>query len=172
MKKVKQEINKAYGIPEVVARIAEESDNLTVREKWDELTTLVHLVHKNKVLKARQQAGDMEKTFDEVEHRLRLLKGASRGVTLDLESSIDIDTDDRGFMSSGGYPNVTYSFGNNETFDEPDPSNQLTLTFPEKEDKNQLSLSFPEDTEKYIEEHTLSTPLSEYEAIEKLNEDD
>ena len=26
--------------------------------------------------------------------------------------------------------------------------------------------------EKYIEEHTLSTPLSEYEAIEKLNEDD
>ena len=173
VKKVKQEINKAYGIPEVVARIAEESDNLTVREKWDELTTLVHLVHKNKVLKARQQAGDMEKTFDEVEHRLRLLKGASRGVTLDLESNIDIDTDDRGFMSSGGYPNVTYSFANDENHWEPDLENQLTLTFPEKEkDKNQLSLPFPEDTEKYIEEHTLSTPLSEYEAIEKLYEDD
>ena len=28
------------------------------------------------------------------------------------------------------------------------------------------------DVEKYIEENTLSTPLSEYEAIEKLNDDE
>ena len=77
VKKVKQEINKAYGIPEVVARIAEESDNQTVREKWDELTTIVHLVHKDKVLKKRQEANDLSKTFDEIEHRLRLIKNAS-----------------------------------------------------------------------------------------------
>jgi hypothetical protein len=168
VKKVKQEVNKAYGIPEVVARIAEESDNQTVREKWDELTTIVHLVHKDKVLKKRQEANDLSKTFDEIEHRLRLVKNATKGHGIDFES-YDVDKD---FISSGSYPNVSYSFGSANDI-EYDPSNQLSITFPEKEeDKNQLSLPFPEDVEKYIEEHTLSTPLSEYEAIEKLNEDD
>ena len=170
VKKVKQEVNIAYGIPEVVARIAEESDNQTVREKWDELTTLVHLVHKDKVLKRRQEANDMNKTFDEIEHRLRLIKNATRGHGIDFESY----DEDKDFVTAGGYPNVSYSFsGSNESEPEWDPTNQLSITFPEKEDdENQLSLPFPEDTEKYIEEHTLSTPLSEYEAIEKLNEDD
>jgi len=163
-------IKKYHGTPEIVAKIAEESDNPSVREKWEELNTLVHLIHKDKVIKKKQQANDLSKTWDEIEHRMRLVKNATKGQGIDFENY----DEDKNFLSSGGYPNVTYSFANDDgTYEDPSSSNQLSITFPEKEeDKNQLSLPFPEDTEKYIEEHTLSTPLSEYEAIEKLYEDD
>ena len=154
-----------HGTPEIVAKIAEESDNPSVREKWEELNTLVHLVHKDKVIKKKQQANDLSKTWDEVEHRMRLIKNATKGAGIDYEGY----TKDDDFMT-GWNPGVSYSFSNDDgTLEYPNSSNQMTITFP---DDPQLSLPFPDDTEKYIEENTLSTPLSEYEAIEKLSKDD
>ena len=46
---------KLHGTPEIVANIAQESDNQAVKEKWEELNTLVHLVHKDKVIKLNLQ---------------------------------------------------------------------------------------------------------------------
>ena len=151
----KDNMKKYHGTSEIVARIAEESDNSTVREKWEELNTLVHLVHKDKVIKKAKESNNLSKTWDEIEHRMRLIKRATKGSGIDYDSY----TEDKDFMT-GWSPNVTYSFSNDDG----------SIYHPVE--AKQMTLDFPEDTEKYIEENTLSTPLSEYEAIEKLSKDD
>ena len=180
----KDNMKKYHGTPEIVAKIAEESDHPSVREKWDELNTLVHLVHKEKVIKKKQQASDLSKTWDEIEHRMRLVKNATKGSGIDYEG-YDVD---KGFLD-GYNPNVTYSFGNDDgTYEWPNPSTQMTLDFPGVDmqptassavNVETVAVSFPkekplklDEMEKHIEENTLSSPLSEYEAIEKLSKDD
>ena len=41
------------GVPEIIAKVASKTDNETVKEKWEELRTLVHLVHKDEILRQR-----------------------------------------------------------------------------------------------------------------------
>ena len=81
---------KLYGTPEIVANIAQESDNQAVKEKWEELNTLVHLVHKDKVIKKQAEATNLSKTWEEIDHRMRLVKNATRGTGLDLDTD-DLD---------------------------------------------------------------------------------
>ena len=95
---------KLHGTPEIVANIAQESDNQAVKEKWEELNTLVHLVHKDKVIKKQTEATNLSKTWEEIDHRMRLVKNATRGTGLDL------DTDDLDNWS----PGVSYSFANDD----------------------------------------------------------
>tara|TARA_B100000965_G_scaffold404275_1_gene434558 strand:- start:333 stop:752 length:420 start_codon:yes stop_codon:yes gene_type:complete len=95
---------KLHGTPEIVANIAQESDNQAVKEKWEELNTLVHLVHKDKVIKKQAEATNLSKTWEEIDHRMRLVKNATRGTGLDL------DTDDLDNWA----PGVSYSFTNDD----------------------------------------------------------
>ncbi len=133
---------KYHGTPEIVAKIAEESDHPSVREKWEELNTLVHLVHKEKVIKKKQQASDLSKTWDEIEHRMRLVKNATKGSGIDYEG---YDTD-KDFLT-GYNPSVTYSFTNDDgTYSE--LGDQMTLDFPGVGTLPETtSITFPEDDE-------------------------
>ena len=123
---------KIHGSPQIVANIAEESDNQAVREKWEELNTLVHLVHKDKVIKKQNESDNLYKTWEEIDHRMRLVRNATKGAGIDYDSvTTDLDW----------APGVSYSFANDDgTFD--------SISSGDLGDSIQLDLPISEDKEK------------------------
>ena len=78
------------GIPEIIAQVANKTDNETVKEKWEELKTLVHLVHKDEVLRQRKQLDEWKTGMSEVNRKLEQLQQSSWGVGVeDTDFGVD-----------------------------------------------------------------------------------
>ena len=61
------------------------------------------------------------------------------------------------------------SYGTTSMVTEFDNDTQMELNFPMNEDEEYANAGLTDEQMKHIEENTLSTPLSEYEAIENLS---
>ena len=155
------------GIPEIVAKVADSSDNETVKEKWEELRTLVHLVHKDEVLRQRKKLDEWKNGMSDVNRKLSQLQQSSWGVGVE-DSDFGVDYSfTGGGISLGDYGTTAMS----TTYDLEDAT-QSELNFPMTEDEEYANAGITkEEAEKHIEENTLSTPLSEYEAIEELSKE-
>jgi hypothetical protein len=121
---------KIHGSPQIVANIAEESDNQAVREKWEELNTLVHLIHKDKVIKKQNESDNLYKTWEEIDHRMRLVRNATKGAGIDYDSiTTDLDW---------APTTASYSFTNDDgTIDAGmiDSGDGMSITFPTVDEK-------------------------------------
>ena len=62
------------GIPEIIAKVASKTYNETVKEKWEELRTLVHLVHKDEILRQRKKLNDWKQGMDDVNRKISKLQ--------------------------------------------------------------------------------------------------
>tara|TARA_B100001057_G_scaffold495355_1_gene594198 strand:+ start:982 stop:1470 length:489 start_codon:yes stop_codon:yes gene_type:complete len=156
------------GIPEIVAKVATTSDNQTVKEKWEELKTLVHLVHKDEVMRQRKKLDEWKSGMDDVNRKISRLQQSSWGVGVeDTEYDFDVSYSG-GSVSIGDFGVSAMS----TTLDLENETPQMELNFPMTEEEEYANAGFTEDQIKHIQENTLSTPLSEYEAIEKLSKDD
>jgi hypothetical protein len=154
------------GIPEIIAKVANKTDNETVKEKWEELKTLVHLVHKDEVLRQRKQLDEWKTGMSEVNRKLERLQQSSWGVGVeDTDFGVDYSFTGGG-ISLGDYGTTSMS----TTVDIGDAT-QSELNFPMTEEEEYENAGLTEEQKQHIEENTLSTPLSEYEAIEKLSEE-
>ena len=153
------------GVPEIIAKVASKTDNETVKEKWEELRTLVHLVHKDEILRQRKQLDEWKSGMSEVNRKLERLQQSSWGVGVeDTDFGVDYSFTGSG-ISLGDYGTTSMS----TTVDIGDAT-QSELNFPMTEDEEYANAGITkEEIEKHIEENTLSTPLSEYEAIEELS---
>lgn len=152
------------GVPEIVAKVATSSDNETVKEKWEELKTLVHLVHKDEVIRQRTKLDDWKNRMSSVNREISKLQQSSWGVGIEKDDDYTFDvTYGGGSLSMGDY---TTSMST--TFHTPE-DDQMELNFPMSEDEEYANAGLTDEQMKHIEENTLSTPLSEYEAIENLN---
>jgi hypothetical protein len=158
------------GIPEIVAKVADNSDNETVKEKWEELKTLVHLVHKDEVLRQRKKLDDWKTSMSDVNRQLSKLQQSSWGVGLENDDfGVDYSFTGSG-ISLGDYTTSTSWDSYNDDTD--DKKEQIELSFPMSEDEEYANAGISkEQAEKHIEENILSTPLSEYEAIEELSKE-
>jgi len=151
------------GIPEIIAKVASKTDNETVKEKWEELRTLVHLVHKDEILRQRKQLDKWKSGMNEVNRKLSELQQSSWGVGVE-ESDFSSDyTFTGGAITMGDYTTSLSS-----TFDS-STAIQTEMTFPMTEQEEYENAGLTEEQKMHIEENTLSTPLSEYEAIEELS---
>ena len=158
------------GIPEIVAKVADSSDNETVKEKWEELKTLVHLVHKDEVLRQRKKLDDWKSGMSDVNRKLSKLQQSSWGVGLESDDfgvdysvmggSVSLDLDNGATAMSS-----TWDVYNN------DKDDQMEINFPMTEEEEYANAGLTEEQIKHIEENTLSTPLSEYEAIEEWSKE-
>jgi len=158
------------GIAEIIAKVAKESDNETVKEKWDELKTLVHLVHKDQILIQRSRLDDWKNRMNSVNSEISKLKETSWGLGIDKDDDYTFDvTYGSGSvaMSMGDY--TTTMSTTFDTFDD-NTDTQMELNFPMGKDEEYANAGLTDEQMKHIEENTLSTPLSEYEAIEKLDD--
>ena len=154
------------GIPEIVAKVANTSDNETVKEKWEELKTLVHLVHKDEVYRQRKKLDDWKKGMDDVNRKISRLQQSSWGVGVE-DNDYDFDvTYTGGGISLDDYstPSMSTTF---EPYEQGEQEPQMELKFPMTQEEEYVNAGFTEDQIKHIQENTLSTPLSEYEAVEE-----
>ena len=71
------------GVPEIIAKVANKTDNETVKEKWEELKTLVHLVHKDEVIRQRKKLDEWKSGMSDVNRKLSQLQQSSWGVGID-----------------------------------------------------------------------------------------
>lgn len=153
------------GIPEIIAKVASKTDNETVKEKWEELRTLVHLVHKDEVLRQRKQLDEWKSGMSEVNRKLGQLQQSSWGVGVeDTDFGVDYSFTGSG-VSLGDYTTTmssTYDLSN---------ATQTEMVFPMTEEEEYENAGLTEEQKQHIEENTLSTPLSEYEAIEELSKE-
>ena len=150
------------GVPEIIAKVASKTDNETVKEKWEELRTLVHLVHKDEILRQRKQLDKWKNGMTEVNRKISELQQSSWGVGVE-ESDFGVDYTLTGGVSLGDYTTTMSS-----TFDS-STAIQTEMTFPMTEQEEYENAGLTEEQKMHIEENTLSTPLSEYEAIEELS---
>ena len=148
------------GVPEIIAKVANKTDNETVKEKWEELKTLVHLVHKDEILRQRKKLDEWKSGMNEVNRKISELQQSSWGVGVE-ESDFGVDYTFTGSGVSLGDYTTTMS----STFDS-SSAIQTEMTFPMTEQEEYENAGLTEEQKQYIEENTLSTPLSEYEAIE------
>ena len=92
------------GIAEIVAKVAKESNNETVKEKWEELKTLVHLVHKDEVVKQRTKLDDWKNRMSSVNQEISKLQQSSWGVGIEKDDDYTFDvTYSGGSISMGDY---------------------------------------------------------------------
>ncbi len=154
------------GIAEIVAKVAKESNNETVKEKWEELKTLVHLVHKDEIVKQRTKLDDWKNRMSSVNQEISKLQQSSWGVGIEKDDDYFDVTYSGGSISMGDY--TTTMSTTFDTFNETDDT-QMELNFPMDKDEEYANAGLTDEQIKHIEENTLSTPLSEYEAIENLN---
>jgi len=155
------------GVPEIIAKVANKTDNETVKEKWEELKTLVHLIHKDEVLRQRKKLDEWKQGMDRVNREISRLQQSSWGVGVE-ENDYDFDvTYSGGSLSLGDYDNTTAM---STTFEPEEQEPQMELKFPMTEQEEYENAGLTVEQKQHIEEHTLSTPLSEYEAIEKLDD--
>ena len=97
------------GIPEIIAKVANKTDNETVKEKWEELKTLVHLVHKDEVLRQRKQLDEWKTGMSEVNRKLERLQQSSWGVGVeDTDFGVDYSFTGGG-ISLGDYGTTSMS---------------------------------------------------------------
>ena len=159
------------GIPEIIAKVANKTDNETVKEKWEELKTLVHLVHKDEVLRQRKKLDEWKSGMHEVNRKLSQLQQSSWGVGVeDTDFGVDYSFTGGGIsLGDCGTTSMTTTF---EPLEDNDSEEQMQINFPMTKEEEYANAGFTEDQIKHIEDNTLSTPLSEYEAIEKLSKDD
>ena len=157
------------GIPEIIAKVANKTDNETVKEKWEELKTLVHLVHKDEVLRQRKKLDEWKTGMSDVNRQLSKLQQSSWGVGVeDDDFGVDYSFT-AGGISLGDYG--TTSMSTTWDIDNDDKQEQLELNFPMTEEEEYANAGLTEEQIKHIEENTLSTPLSEYEAIEEWSKE-
>lgn len=134
------------GIPEIVARVANKTDNESVKEKWEELKTLVHLIHKDEILRQRKKLDDWKKSMNEVNNKISQLQRSSYGVGLEEDNDYTFDVSyTGGGISISDYGTTTFE----SDFESlTDYDTQMTLNFPmtEKEEYENAGL-----TEKQIE---------------------
>ena len=151
------------GVPEIIAKVANKTDNETVKEKWEELKTLVHLVHKDEVLRQRKKLDEWKNGMQDVNRKLSQLQQSSWGVGYEGDDFGVDYTFTGGTVTMGDYTTTMSS-----TFDS-DSAIQTEMTFPMTEQEEYENAGLTEEQKMHIEENTLSTPLSEYEAIEELS---
>jgi|TARA_B100000073_G_scaffold200535_1_gene166030 hypothetical protein len=152
------------GVPEIVAKVATSSDNETVKEKWEELKTLVHLVHKDEVIRQRSKLDDWKNRMSSVNQEISKLQQSSWGVGIEKDDDYTFDVSYSSGITFGGG-----SYGTTSMVTEFDNDTQMELNFPMNEDEEYANAGLTDEQMKHIEENTLSTPLSEYEAIENLS---
>ena len=134
-------INLNDGIAEVIAKVANKTDNETVKEKWEELKTLVHLVHKDEVLRQRKKLDEWKSGMDDVNRKLSQLQQSSWGVGID-DSDYGIDYSFTGGGISLDLDNGTTAMST--TFDV-DENPQLELNFPMTEEEEYANAGFTKE---------------------------
>tara|TARA_B100001094_G_scaffold331028_1_gene398005 strand:+ start:428 stop:967 length:540 start_codon:yes stop_codon:yes gene_type:complete len=160
------------GIPEIVAKVANKSDNETVKEKWEELKTLVHLVHKDEVLRQRKKLDDWKSGMNDVNRKLSQLQQSSWGVGIEEDNDYTFHTSYAGgSLSLDDYGTTAMSTTFDDDFESIEEDNQIKLNFPMTKEEEYINAGFTPEQIKHIEENTTSTPLSEYEAIEELSKE-
>ena len=135
------------GIPEIVAKVADTTDNETVKEKWEELKTLVHLVHKDEILRQRKKLDDWKQGMEDVNRKISKLQQSSWGVGVE-DSDFGVDytfTGSSVSMSDYGVTSMT------TTFDDDDIDNQMVLNFPMTEEEEYANAGFTQDQIEHIQ---------------------
>ena len=133
------------GIPEIIAKVASKTDNETVKEKWEELRTLVHLVHKDEILRQRKQLDKWKNGMTEVNRKISELQQSSWGVGVE-ESDFGVDYTLTGGVSLGDYTTTMSS-----TFDS-STAIQTEMTFPMTEQEEYENAGLTEEQKMHIEE--------------------
>lgn len=133
------------GVPEIIAKVASKTDNETVKEKWEELRTLVHLVHKDEILRQRKQLDKWKNGMTEVNRKISELQQSSWGVGVE-ESDFGVDYTLTGGVSLGDYTTTMSS-----TFDS-STAIQTEMTFPMTEQEEYENAGLTEEQKMHIEE--------------------
>ena len=89
------------GVPEIVGKVANKTDNETVKEKWEELKTLVHLVHKDEVIRQRKKLDEWKSGMSDVNRKYQNYKTWGVGID-DKDDDVDYTFTGSG-ISLGGY---------------------------------------------------------------------
>ena len=130
------------GIPEIIAKVANKTDNETVKEKWEELKTLVHLVHKDEVIRQRKKLDEWKNGMSDVNRKLSQLQQSSWGVGVE-DTDFGID-----YTFTGGSIGISdYTSTLSTTFDSDDVT-QTEMIFPMTEQEEYENAGL---TEKQIE---------------------
>ena len=135
------------GVPEIIAKVAHKTDNETVKEKWEELKTLVHLVHKDEILRQRKKLDDWKQGMEDVNRKISKLQQSSWGVGVE-DSDFGVDytfTGSSVSMSDYGVTSMT------TTFDDDDIDNQMVLNFPMTEEEEYANAGFTQDQIEHIQ---------------------
>jgi hypothetical protein len=142
------------GIPEIVAKVADSTDNESVKEKWEELKTLVHLVHKDEIMRQRKKLEDWKQGMEDVNRKISKLQQSSWGVGVE-DSDFGVDytfTGSSVSMSDYGVTSMTTTFDHDDDMD-----NQMVLNFPMTEEEEYANAGFTKDQiehiQGYSEEH-------------------
>ena len=133
------------GVPEIIAKVASKTDNETVKEKWEEQRTLVHLVHKDEILRQRKQLDKWKNGMTEVNRKISELQQSSWGVGVE-ESDFGVDYTLTGGVSLGDYTTTMSS-----TFDS-STAIQTEMTFPMTEQEEYENAGLTEEQKMHIEE--------------------
>ena len=141
------------GIPEIIAKVASKTDNETVKEKWEELRTLVHLVHKDEILRQRKKLDDWKQGMDDVNRKISNLQQTSWGIGVE-ESDFGVDytftgSGDLGSVSMGDYGVTAMT----TTFDhDDDTDNQMILNFPMTEEEEYANAGYSKEHIKQMQD--------------------
>ena len=146
------------GIPEIVAKVADSTDNETVKEKWEELKTLVHLVHKDEVLRQRKKLDDWKRGMDEVNQKISKLQQSSYGVGIEDDNDFDVTYHGGGISLSPTYDSTTTmstTFDCGEALDSLDEQMELNFPMTKEEEYANAGVSIEElaNSHGYSEEH-------------------
>ena len=139
------------GVPEIVAQVATSSDNETVKEKWEELKTLVHLVHKDEVIRQRTK-------LDDWKNRMSSTQEIPKNCNSILGVGIEKD-DDYTFDVLGPIAELLLAAAVTEQhlwLQNLIMIFQMELNFPMNEDEEYANAGLTDEQMKHIEENTLS----------------
>ena len=141
------------GIPEIVAKVADKTDNETVKEKWEELKTLVHLVHKDEVMRQRKKLDDWKRGMDEVNRKISKLQQSSYGVGVEDDDDYTFDVTYNGAgvsMGDYGVTSMSTSFDVDDALEGID--NQMTLNFPMTKEEEYANAGYTEEHIKQMQD--------------------
>ena len=132
------------GIPEIIAKVANKTDNETVKEKWEELKTLVHLVHKDEVLRQRKKLDEWKSGMHEVNRKLSQLQQSSWGVGVeDTDFGVDYSFTGGGIsLGDCGTTSMTTTF---EPLEDNDSEEQMQINFPMTKEEEYRNADVPEE---------------------------
>jgi len=129
------------GVPEIIAKVANKTDNETVKEKWEELKTLVHLVHKDEILRQRKKLDEWKSGMDDVNKKISRLQQSSWGVGVE-DNDYDFDVSySGGSISLGDYGSTTSMSTTFEPYEQP----QMELKFPMTEQEEYENAGLTEE---------------------------